>query len=164
MRIPKQRYAEEIDYAWSFLPHEIEWITNPEHGLLHIFLGDPVFAGLGDPDTLKSEHSPTEVPHAMYPWHIRTGDPVCTIVMARPDEWILYDSLWHELGHILHYILGFEDFDIPCVTDYARTDHCEKFAEAFVAWLHLDRWGEKYCGTKNLTRDDVRFLDAVILG
>lgn len=163
MRIPKQRHAEEIDYAWSFLPKEIRWIAEADSGLLHVFVGDPVFAGLGGGDPLADGSDPRTRPHAMYPEHVRTGDPVSTIVFPQ-EEWLWWTNLWHELGHIVHCILDLEDFDIPCVTDYARTNHCERFAEAFVAWLHLDRWGEEYCGTKNLTRDAVSFLDAVILG
>ncbi len=40
----------------------------------------------------------------------------------------------HELGHVLHEFVGFE-WDADPVTEYAKTDRYEAFAEAFEFWV-----------------------------
>jgi hypothetical protein len=54
-----------------------------------------------------------------------------TIVLPSPQEpW----SIVHELGHVMDESLGFE-VSVPEVSDYARTNRREAFAEAWTSHL-----------------------------
>lgn len=105
----------------------------------YVFGVDPVFAGVhGFPD-IADGRSYRDTAHCAYPWHI-TGPAdrrVTTVVMPvgeRPgDRWAMPHVLVHELGHALHETIGFDHTAAP-VTEYAKSNNYEAFAEAFTAW------------------------------
>jgi hypothetical protein len=132
-RITSQAQAEVIAQAIALLPGRL-----PERlGHVAFFTADPIAAGLHDSET----HGPTglryrEVAHVCYgsmPWHFVR--PACdrrtTIVLPLVGS---PGVVLHELGHALHEVIGFEHTPAVEVTEYARLDSHESFAEAFVAW------------------------------
>lgn len=93
----------------------------------------------------------------LYPWCLskpNLGPVVCVPCAGRAynpytREWIDDNCIpWvlvHELGHVLHWHLGLEDFGFETVTEYATYDYMESFAEAFTSWIFPDYvgWGKK---------------------
>ncbi len=73
--------------------------------------------------------------HCCYASHLRLPRDRRTTTIVIP---VLDDPsmVVHELGHALDEVTGFAHVAAP-VTDYARTNRMEAFAEAFVAWTHF---------------------------
>jgi len=138
-RIANQQYAELIAYAISAIPIKIMELIKPVHFLAGI---DPFYVGLEIGDEIAEDgrlyketmhYVPIEC-QLHLPKYLRYP----TIVMPLPDE--APGDIVHELGHALDdktMWYTYQTSIIP-VTEYAKTDHYEAFAEAFGAWLFYD--------------------------
>jgi hypothetical protein len=97
--------------------------------LVHVdFLcADPIFVGLHDSETTADGRSYRGTAHCALPVH--TTDHSTTIVLPVPEEpWVIV----HELGHALQWKYARDHVAAP-VTEYAKTNQMEAFADAFVA-------------------------------
>lgn len=99
---------------------------------------DPVFAGVHAFATTKDGRSYRDTAACCYPFHLLgpADRRVTTIVLPgkarqRPSDAFV---IVHELGHALDELTGFEHVAKP-VTEYAKTDRYEAFAEAFTSWI-----------------------------
>lgn len=99
---------------------------------------DPVFAGLH----AYANKGYDQNAHCCWPMHIAAPADRRVTTIVLPGDWSKVHPLWrvhvlvHELGHALHETMRLDKFDIPPVTEYAKTNRWEAFAEAFTAW----RW------------------------
>lgn len=138
MRVRRQWQAEAIFFGISLLPEEIQDICDPETGMVHFFTGDPIYSGLHDFRTAHDGRSLRETAHVCYVHHQQGLSPdkrVTTVVLPENN---LYgyepQVIVHEIGHVVHAVLDFEEFDLPYVSDYAKETELERFAEAFTAY------------------------------
>jgi hypothetical protein len=72
------------------------------------------------------------------------------------------ETVVHELGHALDEVLGHEWSAKP-VSDYARVDEYEAFAEAFTAWVGLPSYQTERGRLHRIDRETAAFFDAIIL-
>lgn len=141
-----ERNAETIGVALDYLPDRFRDLAACD-----FFCGDALFAGIttavGAVERTSDGRSYRSVEHVLFPCHAR--DKRTTIVL--PVRTIVPVVL-HELGHVIHWAL-FERVGrwdaiprLEPVTDYARRNWLEEFAEAFTAWFYPPRWieGEGY--------------------
>lgn len=139
-RIVNQQYAELIAEAISTVPDKIMEIIRP----IHFFTGtDPFYAGLetedgsADPNgrnwKITMHYTPIEC-QLHLPKSYRYPTIVIPFLPEAPGDIV------HELGHALDVKTMWYQYqtDIIPVTEYAKTDSCEAFAEAFAAWLFWD--------------------------
>lgn len=126
-------YANEIGTALDILPDGIRQRLNRVEFLCGVH---PVYAGLIENGGWYDEH-----PHipgrpvsgaCCYPWNTR--DHSLTVVLIEPHWW---NGVMHELGHALQMVEHLWQWQATPVTDYARHNSREAFAEAFVAWFGL---------------------------
>ena len=134
-RIVKGGYAELIGAGISLIPCRIyERISYAQ-----FFTGtNPSYAGLFDNEKTEDGRSYYETWSVANPHHLLCEDKRTTMVMPNlcpqcPIKLLPY-LVVHELGHVLHEVLQWQPSPAP-VTDYAKTDWCEAFAEAFTLWL-----------------------------
>lgn len=123
-RVPGGAYSEAIAEAYRILEppmadrlRGVDFLcgVNPVWAGLH---GFSVF-GLGQADATRA--------HCAYPHH--TNDRTTTVVLPIPEApWVIV----HELGHALHARLDWEPWP-DAVSEYAKTDEQEAFAEFFTA-------------------------------
>ena len=112
---------------------------------------DPVWVGLTSVETSDDGRSLRDIAYCDYLYtqkHLPADRRRTTIVL--PTECAA--NVWtirHELGHALHEILGWYGPVRP-ITEYARTNAYEAFAEAFCAWREPG-----YCG-RDLRCEDPR--------
>jgi hypothetical protein len=142
-RIPDSCYSELIEEAYSAIPDNIVKLVRH----VHFFCGvDPVFAGLVKEipfhDGAHSTHDCMCYESAIsVDWKISKSliHPTIFIPFFDLDEFGVQDVV-HELGHALDDVTPFFCYQqqIKPVTDYAKTDYFEAFAEAFASWLF---WG-----------------------
>lgn len=104
---------------------------------------DPIFAGVHGYEDAHSGRYYGSIAHCCYPGHLlgprdRRVTTIILPVAVHPF------TVVHELGHALHEVLNCEPDPDP-VTEYAKTNRFEAFAEAFVRWCwpipaykHLD--------------------------
>lgn len=101
---------------------------------------DPVFIGLHDYTDHSDGYSYAETAHCCYPHHLLgpADRRVTTVVLPYPTV-AKYTPpiIVHELGHALDYAIGEQHIAAP-VTEYARTNREEAFAEAFTSWAWPD--------------------------
>lgn len=117
-RIPKGPYSESIGHAYSILPKGVSDLLSSVDFVCGV---NPNYAGLhGYIDRYDV------LPHCCYPWH-RNDNGNVTVVLPRPYP---PHVVIHELGHALHYMLGFPEPPMP-VTAYGETNNQEAWAEAF---------------------------------
>ncbi len=138
-RIVNQQYAELITEAISAIPDKIMDIIRPIHFLTGT---DPFYAGLeiGD-EKCEDGRLWKETLHytpAECQLHLPKSLRCPTIVIPTPFEKL--GDVVHELGHALdNRTLWYQhETDIIPVSEYAETDQCEAFAEAFGTWLFYD--------------------------
>lgn len=127
--------AEAISQALAYIPPRL-------HGHLgcDLFCSDPIFAGLHRADRTDDGRSRRNIAHVCFPSHV--ADRRITFVWPDQDNRDPVDMIYtavHELGHVLHAHLGQRAGwkQLPClqnVTEYAKTNYAECFAEAFTAW------------------------------
>jgi hypothetical protein len=110
------------------------------------FIGcDPIFAGLFNYEITEDGRSYRDVACVAYPFHqnLPKNRQKTTIVIPKKIHWIY---LLHEIGHVLDEWLGF-NFVAEPITEYAKNNQGEAFAEAFTAWL-IPRYAKKNLGTE----------------
>lgn len=142
-RIPSQLYGEAIGEGLRRLPAGMR----DRLGHVRFVCGvDPVFAGL-HAYTDGHQGSYGDVAHCCYPFNLLgpRDRRTTTIVLPTPEA-AQPHTVVHELGHALHYLVGFEHLAAP-VTEYAATDRYEAFAEALVAWTHY--YGDRDVATQD---------------
>jgi hypothetical protein len=132
-------YSELIEATFDLLPVRIA--DNFRH--VHFFTGtDPIFAGLIRTDAFAMKEAGYKIGPEVY----RTG-ACCSYLhnqthfpLARRHTTIVLPQIFpidypiHELGHALDGLLGWSHKANP-VTEYAKTNDTEAFAEAFTSWL-----------------------------
>lgn len=154
-RVKAGGYAELISAAYEVIPAPIHRLIRP-----HVLCGtDPKFAGLHNFQSATYGRSYGDTWHVVYPYHQalpavrdrRTTVVIPHLVDKAPLVRAKYGHhhsvamMVHELGHVLDESLGF-DHDASPVTEYAKTDRAEAFAEAFTAWLipsYLPSYGSR---------------------
>jgi hypothetical protein len=134
--------------AFDALPKPMRELV--EH--VDFFCGvDPVWAGLTSIETSDDGRSLRDIAYCDYLYtqkHLPADRRRTTIVLPSEraaDIW----TIRHELGHALHEILGWFG-PIKPITEYAKTNAYEAFAEAFCAWRE-----PRYCG-RDLRSEDPR--------
>lgn len=128
-RIHGTGWREAIDVAHSVIGRRI--MSRLGH-VQYVCGVDPLFAGLHAYDV-----SYRDTAHCCYPHHLDgpADRRVTTVVMPnRVGPWTAH-IIVHELGHALDQTIGFGHTATP-VTEYAKTNRQEAFAEAFTSW----RW------------------------
>jgi hypothetical protein len=118
---------ESIQYAHSIIPASILERLNFDYLVGY----DPVYAGLFDNEICEDGRSYRNTACVAYPFHQLIHNGKTTIVLP---GYLPYYHIVHEIGHVLDEYLNFEHKTIP-VTEYAKTNRQESFAEAFTAWL-----------------------------
>jgi hypothetical protein len=127
-RITDQRQAEAIAEAYRILPIRIANRLE----FVHIYTGpDPLWAGLHSFEKTFDGRSYRDTACCVFPSHSSDGNLTIALplVDGDPTRWEPRTVI-HELGHALHFLLGFRHLAAP-VTAYARSDRWEAFAEAF---------------------------------
>ena len=155
-RIPDSRWREPIGEAlelvepWRRVLGEFNFVCGV----------DPEFAGVHD--RLGENDSNRWLAHCAYS-HI-CSDGITTVVLPLPVPAV---TVVHELGHVLHEKVSFEDLGTLPVSEYATTNRWERFAEYFVmqAYGHggefTDRGNEGWW-VENYYRSQARYrLDAL---
>lgn len=94
---------------------------------------DPVYAGLHNHIDTGDKRSYRDTAHVAYAHNqcLANRNKRTTIVIPKLLEPC---HVVHEIAHVLDEYLGWEWEAIP-ITEYAKTDRLEAFAEAFTAWL-----------------------------
>lgn len=131
-RLMSYRYCRPIERALEIVPPAIRARLAGVHFLTGT---DPIAAGLHGYRETRDGRSYLDVAHVVYPFHqghLPADRRRTTVVLPYPDPHPA--SVVHELGHALHEALGFEH-DADPVTEYARTNRFEAFAEAFTTWF-----------------------------
>ena len=111
---------------------------------------DPVFAGVHTFAMTHDGRAYSDTPHCVYDFHQehrpRAERGVKVILPTNPAyRWDGANGIYtvvHELGHVLHQRVGFDHVATP-ITEYAKTNHHEAFAEAFAGWIWGDRIDEQ---------------------
>jgi hypothetical protein len=131
-RVRTQRDSEPIGRAFDLLPAGIQRRLNG----IHFAAGfSPVFAGLHCFTDTEDGRSYDTTAHVVYPHHqitsVRANRAITVALPCTEYPTVIV----HELGHALHGLLDFQSHDPDPVTDYAKTNRWEAFAEAFAAWV-----------------------------
>lgn len=126
-RVPNARFGEPIGAAMQRLAGCWDWFQG-----VRFWCADPVFTGLHTYADIGDGRSYRDTAHCNYPWHIERPASERTPIICLPVP-ETEDMVIHELGHVLHYRLGFTHQAVP-ITDYAETDNGEAFAEAWTGW------------------------------
>lgn len=158
-RILPGGYTELIEVAMSILPSPIQ--RRIEYA--HWFVGsDPIFAGLHDYKDIDDGRSYRDTAHVVHPFQQICEDKRTTIVIPKL---IPLHSAVHEIGHVVHETLKFRPHVMP-VTDYARVDEFEAFAEAFTAFFFYNyaqrQIDEKTEALLQMLMDDIPDWEAAI--
>jgi len=132
-RITGFGYSELISYAFSVIPSRIVDRIRYTHFLTGV---DPIYVGLFDEEKTKDGRSYRNTACVAYPYHQKIDKSLRHTTIILPNL-IPLAHVIHELGHVLDESLGFIHIAEP-VTEYAKTDRMEAFAEAFTSWLF---WG-----------------------
>jgi hypothetical protein len=158
-RIQGPDAGEQLMMALDWLPKSIA----TRLGFVHFFIGDPFFAGLhrfeiaddgGSYRTAAQYVSESCQIHR--PRSARRGTIVLPYGPGRTS------TVVHELGHALDDVLG-EEWMAKPVSNYARVDGYEAFAEAFTAWVGLPNYQNERDRLYRIDRDTATFFDAITL-
>lgn len=131
-------YSELISWVYELLPSRIAEKLKYTHFLTGT---DPVYVGLHSYIDDGDGFSYRTCCHVAYDYHqegLSKALRRTTIVLPYLTTPCV---LVHELGHVLDEILGFR-FTFRPVTEYAKANRYESFAESFVSWLYWD-YGEE---------------------
>jgi hypothetical protein len=157
-RIRGHDAGELLSMALDWLPASVA----TRLGFVHFFIGDPVFAGLHEFEVADDgvptgplprrvgvlPEPPTEVgaarDHRVAVWARSNGNG-CPRAGACPRR-----SLEHE-------------WSAKPVSDYARADRFEAFAEAFTAWVGLPSYQAERDRLYRIDRESAAFFDAISL-
>ena len=118
-----------IQFAHAVIPDSI---LNHLH--FDYFIGcDPIFAGLFGYEDAEDGRSYHHTNCVAYPFHqLLPKDKQKTTIVIPHKISEIYTI--HEIGHVLDEYLNFNCEVVP-ITEYAKVNRMEAFAEAFVAWL-----------------------------
>ena len=153
-RLVDYRYSELISAGFDLITPNIARRLQ----YTHFFTGtDPIHAGLITDHKSASGRSYRDTWCVSFQYHLKqfsVKDQQTTVTLTSLSTkgyplLLLPMLIVHELGHVLHEIIGF-DHDAEPVTKYAELDRYEAFAEAFTAWLNPG-YGQYY---KQLRRVD----------
>lgn len=122
-RIVNGYIRNAVSYGISLLPDHVWYMVSDTRFVCGL---DPLFIGLHSFEDTGDGRLYSETGHCCYPWHLNDPGPV-TIVLPKSAS---PGTVVHELGHALHYKLGFCPPPYP-ETWYARTNKYEAFAEGF---------------------------------
>jgi len=156
-RIQGPNAGELLTMALDWLPESIA----TRLGFVHFFVGDPVFAGLHELEVADDGGSYRTV--AQYvsescQRHRPRSTRRPTIVLPNGPGQVT--TVVHELGHALDDVVGYE-WTAKAVSDYARADDYEAFAEAFTAWVGLPAYQAQRDRLYQIDRDSAAFFDAI---
>jgi hypothetical protein len=158
-RIQGSDVGEQLLMALDWLPKSVA----TRLGFVHFFIGDPVFAGLHEfevADDGGSYRTAAQYVSECCQSHRPRSARRATIVLPfGPGRTA---TVVHELGHALDEVLGHEWSAKP-VSDYARVDPYEAFAEAFTAWVGLPSYQTERDRLYRIDRDSAAFFDAISL-
>jgi len=126
-------YSELIGAAFDVIPDKIGDRIRYVRFLTGV---DPIYAGLFDDELTDDGRSYRNTACVAYPYHQRIDKSLRHTTVVLPSL-IPLAYVVHELGHVLDESLGFSHIAEP-VTEYAKVDRMEAFAEAFTSWLF---WG-----------------------
>jgi hypothetical protein len=78
--------------------------------------------------------------------NIPRSNRVPTVAFPKTN-WISYLTVLHELGHIVEEQIDWDHYSVDPVSEYAKTNEYESFAEAFALWygtnhLHWKPFGD----------------------
>lgn len=132
-RCTSRRTSETVGLAWEYVS---PWFGG--RFPCDVFMADPVFAGLHDYETTFDGRSYHDTMHVCYPFNISGPASRRRTTIVIPHGATLYGMV-HEFGHILD---GLHDFGFTAkpVSEYAKSDRHEAFAEAFAyrIWFGLE--------------------------
>jgi hypothetical protein len=141
-----------------------DWLPEPlarRLSFVHFFVGDPVFAGLHEVEVADDggsfRTSAQYVPEYLQRHRPRSVRRPTIVLPFGPRR---TETVLHELGHALDEVLG-EKWPAKPVSDYARTDPYEAFAEAFTAWVGLPSYQTERDRLYRIDRETAAFLDAI---
>jgi hypothetical protein len=133
-RITDYKYIDLIQEAYSCIPdHILSHLPT-----IHFFTGtDVVYAGLELPEKSKDGRLFKDNIHynpscAFKGKFIVRDNPTIVIPSSIPGFCYYKDHVIHEIGHIIDDELLDSDWTFNPVTEYAKKDESEAFAEAFV--------------------------------
>ena len=126
-------------------------------GFVQFFIGDPVFAGLHESEVADDGVSYWTTANYMSECH--RSHPTIVLPFGGPGRTA---TVVHELGHALDEVLGHKWSAKP-VSNYARVDPYEAFAEAFTAWVGLPSYQTERDRLYRIDRDSAAFFDAITL-
>lgn len=129
----KPDFRPVIQRARRWIPAAI--LRRIEH--VHIFTGDAVHAGLTRAEIIARHPEAVAFyadPHMESQEHLYRDQRHPTIILPQPNVGVYV--VLHEYGHALDYVLGeaSKRMEIPPVSEYAKRDRHEAFAEAFWMW------------------------------
>jgi hypothetical protein len=158
-RIQGDDAGEQLSMALDWLPESIA----RRLGIVDFFMGDPVFAGLHELEVADDGGSYRNVAQYVSEYCQRHRPRSA----RRPTVVLPYGpgrtaTVVHELGHALDDVLGYEWSAKP-ISDYARVDGYEAFAEAFTAWVGLPAYQAQRDRLYRIDRDSAAFFDAITL-
>jgi len=137
-RIRDYKFSTLIEAGYSYLPDSIADRLRHVHFLCGV---DPVYTGLhDDKGTCPDGRLWREMSHTSYAYgqlSLPRDKRHTTVVLPRSIETYSPVSVVHELAHCLDEVEGFYE-RIGSVTEYAKTNSGEAFAEAFCSWLFRD--------------------------
>jgi hypothetical protein len=147
-------------FRWRSLAPAVVGYATGVRALLH---GDPVFAGLHEfevaDDGVPTGPLPSTYRSAARAHRPRSARRATIVLPFGPHRTA---TVVHELGHALDEVLGYEWLAKP-VSDYARVDPFEAFAEAFTAWVGLPSYQTERDRLYRIDRESASFFDAITL-
>ena len=150
--------------AGELLSMALDWLPRSlarRLGFVDFFIGDPLFAGLHQVEVADDGGSYRTTAHYVSEYHQRhraKSARRATIVLPYGPRGTA--TVVHELGHALDEVLGYEWLAKP-VSDYARVDPFEAFAEAFTAWVGLPSYRAERDRLYRIDRDTASFFKAI---
>lgn len=124
-RIVGGEFRNVLSYGISLIPRDVWEVISDTKFVCGL---DPLYIGLHSFDDTGDGRLYSETAHCCYPWHLDSPGPVTVVIpkMVEPR------TIVHELGHALHYKLGF------CTPPYAETWYASTHPhEAFAVGFEL---------------------------
>ena len=138
-------YSGLIGAAFDVIPDKIGDRLRYVHFLTGV---DPIYAGLFNYEDTGDGRSYRDTCCVAYPYHQLLSKHLQHTTVVLPSLWPVWVVV-HELGHVLDECLGFSHMAEP-VSEYAKVNRMEAFAEAFTSWLFWGYGKEPDEGTKYL--------------
>ena len=156
-RIRGHDAGELLSIALDWLPARLATRLR----FVHFFVGDPVFAGLHQVEVADDGGSfrttAQYVSESLQRHRPRSARRATIVLPFGPGR---TETIVHELGHALDEVLG-EEWSAKPVSNYARTDPYEAFAEAFTAWVGLPSYQPERDRLYRTDPESAAFFDAI---